>query len=59
MLLARPYARGAVVFRRWEETVPRRLDDTMRESLRASLAAHLTATAAAAEAMAWARPAGS
>jgi lysophospholipid acyltransferase (LPLAT)-like uncharacterized protein len=59
MLLARPYARGAVVFRRWEETVPRRLDDRTREALRASLAAHLTATADAAEAMAGARPAGS
>lgn len=52
MILARPFARGAVVFSRWGETVPRRLDEALREALRADLAAHLTATAEAAEALA-------
>ena len=51
MLLARPFARGAVVFSRWPSKVPRRLDDAAREALRADLAAHLTATATTAEAM--------
>ena len=45
MLLARPFARGAAVFRRWEGEVPRRLDEATRERLRADLAALLTAVA--------------
>ncbi len=45
MLLARPFARGAAVFRRWEGQVPRRLDEATREALRADLAARLTAVA--------------
>lgn len=51
MILARPYARGALVFRRWEAAMPRRMDDATREALRADLAAHVTATAAEAEAL--------
>jgi hypothetical protein len=51
MILARPYARGAMVFRRWQAEMPRRMDAETREALRADLAAHLNATAAAAEAL--------
>jgi lysophospholipid acyltransferase (LPLAT)-like uncharacterized protein len=51
MQLARPFARGAVVFRRWEGQVPRRLDEARREALRADLAAHLTAVAEEARAL--------
>jgi lysophospholipid acyltransferase (LPLAT)-like uncharacterized protein len=50
--LVRPFDRGAVVFRRWEREVPRRMDEAMRESLRADLAKALTATAEAAERLA-------
>jgi lysophospholipid acyltransferase (LPLAT)-like uncharacterized protein len=51
MIMARPWARGALVFRRWETAMPRRMDSAMRESLRADLTAHLNATAAEAEAL--------
>ena len=51
MLLARPSARGAVVFRRWERAMPRRLDEATREALRADLAALLTAVTEEAEAL--------
>ncbi len=55
MLLARPFTRGAVVFRRWEQAVPRRLNEATREALRADLAGHLTAVTEEAEALVTAR----
>ncbi|SDF47664.1 lysophospholipid acyltransferase family protein [Limimaricola pyoseonensis] len=51
LLLPRPGGRGAVVFRRWEGTVPRRLDTQAREAARASLQAGLDAATAEADAM--------
>ncbi len=56
MILPRPYAQGAIVFRRWDREVPRRADATERETLRRDLEAHLTATAAEAEALAQVSP---
>jgi lysophospholipid acyltransferase (LPLAT)-like uncharacterized protein len=58
MILARPFARGAHVFQRWETEIPRRLDDTTREMLRADLAARLTATAERAETLVTQAPRG-
>jgi lysophospholipid acyltransferase (LPLAT)-like uncharacterized protein len=51
LILPRPFARGAIVFRRWDREVPRRTDAAGREALRADLTAHLNATAQAAEAL--------
>ena len=51
LLLPRPGGRGAVVFRAWEETMPRRADAAAREAARASLKAGLDATTAEADAL--------
>lgn len=52
MRFVRPFARGGIVFRRWDREIPRRMDDTARAALRADLGAHLTAVADAAAALA-------
>jgi lysophospholipid acyltransferase (LPLAT)-like uncharacterized protein len=51
LLLPRPGGEGAVVFRPWEDTMPRRADAAAREAARASMKAGLDATTAEADAM--------
>ncbi|WP_341211110.1 hypothetical protein [uncultured Limimaricola sp.] len=51
LLLPRPGGRGAVVFRPWDDTMPRRTDAQERARLRASMKAALDATTAEADAM--------
>jgi lysophospholipid acyltransferase (LPLAT)-like uncharacterized protein len=51
LLLPRPGGRGAVVFRAWEGTMPRKADAAAREAARASMKAGLDAATAEADAM--------
>ncbi len=51
LLLPRPWARGAVVFHRWDGTVPRKAEGPERETARTEMKAGLDAVTAEADAM--------
>lgn len=52
LLVPKPFGKGAYVFRRYPETVPRKLDPDALEDLRSSLCEHMNATMAEADRLA-------
>ncbi len=51
MLLPKPYGKGACVFRQTTHTIPRKMDEAMRDEMRAALAASMDAATAEADRM--------